>query len=43
MCNNCKCVVRDGNRLICMCEASEFKYEYVPKYNVCDKYNPNEE
>ena len=43
MCENCKCVVRDGKRLICMCKTSENHYNYVHKYDVYDKYNHNEE
>lgn len=42
MCKDCTCVVKDGNRLICMCEQSENQYRYVHKHDVCDEYKPNE-
>ena len=42
MCKDCKHALKDGNRLICMCEESAEQYEYVPKYYACDGYEPNE-
>ena len=42
MCRDCKYALKDGNRLICMCEKSEEQYEHVPKNYVCDGYKPNE-
>ena len=42
MCEDCVNAVKDGNRLICMCEQAENQYKYVSKYYVCDEYKPNE-
>lgn len=43
MCIDCKHAEKYGKRLICMCEKSEYQYEYVTEIFVCDEYKPNEE
>ena len=40
MCRDCKYVIKDGKKLICMCEKSKSQYEHVPKDFVCDEYEP---
>ena len=42
MCKDCKYALKDGKRLICMCEESKSQYEYVSKLYVCDEYKPKE-
>lgn len=42
MCENCKYVIKDGKRIICMNNNSLYLYEYVSKCNVCDNYEPKE-
>lgn len=43
MCKDCKYVIKDGKKLICMCEESKSQYEHVPKDFVCDEYEPEEQ
>lgn len=42
MCNDCKYAIKDGKRLICMCESSAYLYDHVSMHMVCDEYEPYE-
>ena len=43
MCKDCIYAIKDGKRLICMCDKSECQYEHVSKNFVCDEYEPEEQ